>query len=75
MYKNVFGQPVHTFEYAQAFHNAMKGMVESQMRHSIQDIANFWYTAWVNAGKPDLNELDPAELTKCNAKRFKNNYS
>ncbi|MEI7733988.1 MAG: hypothetical protein WCI49_00920 [Ferruginibacter sp.] len=41
------------------------------MRHSIQDIANFWCTAWVNAGKPDLYELDPAELTKSNAKRYK----
>ena len=71
IYKNVFGQPVHTFEYAQAFHEAMKGMVQNQMRHSIQDIANFWYTAWVNAGKPDLTELDPAALTKSNSKKYK----
>jgi hypothetical protein len=71
IYKNPFGNPVHTFEYAQAFHVAMKDMVQNQMRHAIQDIANFWYTAWVNAGKPDLNELDPTALTKSNAKRFK----
>jgi hypothetical protein len=45
-------------------------MVEKQLRHAIQDAANFWYTAWVNAGKPELGELDPAELTKSNRKRY-----
>jgi hypothetical protein len=71
VYKNTFGQPVHSFEYAQAFHTAMKGMVQQQMRHAVKDIADFWYTAWVNAGKPDLNELDPAALTKSNRKKYK----
>ena len=49
----------------------MNGMVEKQMNASIQASANFWYTAWVNAGKPDLGSLDPAELTKSNSKQFK----
>ena len=71
IYKNAYGQPVHTFEYSQAFHTALKGMVQNQMRHSIADIANFWYTAWVNASKPDLKDLDPVELTKSNSKRYK----
>jgi hypothetical protein len=69
--KNKFGQPVHSFEYAKAFHVALNGMVEAQMRHSISDIANFWYTAWVNAGKPDLNSLDDPSLTKSNRKKYK----
>ena len=30
----------------------------------------FWYTAWVNAGKPDLAILDPAELTKANREKL-----
>lgn len=71
IFKNTFGQPVHTFEYAQAFHTAMQGMVQNQMRNAIKDIADFWYTAWVNAGKPDLNELDPEALTKSNRKKYK----
>ncbi len=71
IYKNMFGQPVHSAAYAQAFHTALNNMVQQQMRHAIQDIANFWYTAWVNAGQPDLNELDPAELTKSNSKKYK----
>jgi hypothetical protein len=33
---------------------------------------NFWYTAWVNAGKPNLDDLDPKELTNRNKKNLKN---
>lgn len=32
-------------------------MVEQRMRQSIFAIASFWYTAWVNAGQPDLKPL------------------
>ena len=65
---NRFKQPVHSPEYAAAFHDALNGMVQHQMRHAISDIANFWYTAWVNAVKPDLNSLDDPSLTKSNRK-------
>jgi hypothetical protein len=69
--KNKFNQKVFTMAYAKAYHDAMQGMVEKQMQHAIQDLVNFWYTAWVNAGKPDLNALDPASLTKANLPRLK----
>jgi hypothetical protein len=32
-------------------------MVERRMRESIAAAASFWYTAWVDAGQPDLNLL------------------
>jgi hypothetical protein len=32
----------------------LNGMVESQMEKAAT--AQFWYTAWVNAGKPDLSK-------------------
>ena len=35
----------------------MKGMVEQRMRDAIKSIGSVWYTAWVNAGQPDLNSL------------------
>jgi hypothetical protein len=69
--KNKYSQPVFSDDYAKAFHEALNGMVEKQMRASISITANFWYTAWVNAGKPDLSSLDPSDLTKQNAKLFK----
>ncbi|MEO7524559.1 MAG: zinc dependent phospholipase C family protein [Ferruginibacter sp.] len=68
--KNMFGLLVRSDEFATAYHKALGGMVEKQIRHSIQDVANFWYTAWVNAGKPDMSGLDPTELTKSNRKRY-----
>lgn len=68
--KNKFGQPRRSDAYSQAYHKALNGMVENQLRHAIQDVANFWYTAWVNAGKPDLGDLDPEELTKSNHDRY-----
>lgn len=69
--KNMFGLKTRSDEYAAAFHTALNGMVERQLQHAIQDLANFWYTAWVNAGKPDLSDLDPEELTASNRKRYK----
>lgn len=32
------------------------------MKRSIKMIADFWYTAWINAGQPDLSLLDQAEV-------------
>ena len=32
-------------------------MVERRMRQSVFAIASFWYTAWVNAGQPNLSGL------------------
>lgn len=74
--KNIlsYNQPVFSDEYARQFNTALDGMVEQQLRISIQDIANYWYTAWVNAGKPDLLSLDDNHLTRQNAKNFKAEY-
>lgn len=72
--KNVFWQPVHTLEYAAAYHTALNGMVERQMRKAVSDIARFWYTAWVNAGKPDLSTLDSPSYTRSKRKQYKKDY-
>jgi hypothetical protein len=45
------------FDYAQAFHDALGGMVESQMQKAILALGSVWYTAWVDAGQPDLTNL------------------
>lgn len=49
-------------------------MIENQIRLSIAATADYWYTAWVNAGKPDLTSLDDAELTKQNQKNYLKDY-
>lgn len=43
--------------FTKAYDAKLKGMVERRMRQSIEAIAAFWYTAWVNAGQPDLRNL------------------
>jgi len=53
-----------------AFDKKLNGMVERRMRQSIFAIASFWYTAWVNAGQPDLKHLSNNELSPNDLKEF-----
>ncbi len=43
--------------YAKAYHMMLHGMVEKRMRSAILAVGSFWYSAWVDAGQPDLNKL------------------
>lgn len=52
---------VYAKEYAFAYHNLLDGMVEQRMRASIKAIGNFWFTAWLDAGQPDLKKLESYE--------------
>ena len=64
--KNKFNDPVHSVEYSRKYHELLGGMIELQMRKAIAQTANYWYTAWVDAGKPSLEGMDPESLTKKN---------
>ncbi|MCB0400942.1 MAG: zinc dependent phospholipase C family protein [Flavobacteriales bacterium] len=44
-------------EYSTEYHTMMNGMVERRLTQSIIKVGSYWYTAWVNAGQPDLNAL------------------
>lgn len=50
---------VKTFskEYAQAYSDSLNGMVERRMRKAIRTTGSFIFTAWVDAGQPDLSKL------------------
>lgn len=41
--------------YASQYHRLLEGMVERQMRKAIHTIGSYWYSAWVDAGQPDLS--------------------
>ncbi len=45
-------QYIYSDEYYSKFNAELNGMVESQMRSAMRAVASYWYTAWVNAGKP-----------------------
>lgn len=47
---------VYSKEFSTAYHKALNKMVERQLRIAIKMIADFWYTAWVDAGQPDLKK-------------------
>ncbi|MEO5941924.1 MAG: zinc dependent phospholipase C family protein [Ferruginibacter sp.] len=53
-----------------AFNKKLNGMVERRMRQAIFAIASFWYTAWVNAGQPDLKPLVKQQFSEADAKEF-----
>jgi hypothetical protein len=53
-----------------AYNKKLNGMVERRMRQSIFAIAGFWYTAWVNAGQPDLKVLTKKHFTEADEKEF-----
>ncbi|MBA4055032.1 MAG: S1/P1 Nuclease [Marivirga sp.] len=48
----VYSQP-----YAKAYFQKLDGMVERRMRAAIKMIGDFWITAWVDGGQPDLTML------------------
>jgi len=63
-------------QYSTAFTKAydlkLRGMVERRMRMAIYSVASFWYTAWVNAGEPDLTKLSNKEFSADDLKEFEN---
>ena len=53
-----------------AFNKKLEGMIERRMRQSIFAVASFWYTAWVNAGQPNLKVLSKQAFSASDAKEF-----
>ena len=47
----------YSSSYSEAYHIQLNGMVERRMRSSIYSVASFWYTAWIEAGQPDLSHF------------------
>ena len=63
--------------YAEAYQKRMNGMVEERMKNSIFSIGSAWYTAWINAGQPDLSNLgmsDNLELLRAQREAEENDF-
>ena len=52
----------YSIEFSEAYEQRLNGMIEARMQAAILSIGSFWFTAWVNAGQPDLGEI--RELTE-----------
>ena len=48
---------VYSREFSQAYHRRLGGQVERQLRYAARLIGACWYTAWVDAGQPDLRTM------------------
>ena len=48
---------VYSYEFSEAYHQRLQGMVERKMRSSIKLIADLWFTCWVDGGQPNLSAL------------------
>ena len=48
---------VFSQEYSRQYHQLLNGMVERQMQSSVKALGDLWFTAWVDAGQPDLKQL------------------
>lgn len=49
-------------DFAAAYQDDLQHMVERRMRSAIHAVGSAWFTAWVDAGQPDLSRMEtPAE--------------
>ncbi|WP_186758447.1 zinc dependent phospholipase C family protein [Echinicola salinicaeni] len=48
---------VYSKEFTMAYNDLLAGQVERQMKRSIIMVASFWFTAWIDAGQPNLSPL------------------
>lgn len=68
--RNGMATRVYAAAFTEAYHHRLNGMVERRMRQSIYAVASFWYTAWVNAGQPNLNQLMQRAFTAAELKEY-----
>ena len=50
---------VYAPAFSRQYHQRLHGQVERQMRLAIRMVSSFWLSSWVDAGQPDLNNLQP----------------
>lgn len=60
---------VYSPVYSKAYHDLLNGMVERQMRASVKMIGDVWFTAWVDAGQPNLKALINVTPTEAELKK------
>ncbi|HLY71680.1 MAG TPA: zinc dependent phospholipase C family protein [Puia sp.] len=54
----------YTNEFAKAYGKKLGRSINDQLIRSVNMVSDFWFTCWVDAGKPDLSNLLPTSFTK-----------
>jgi len=58
--------------FARAYGARIQAAVNEQTKHAANLVADFWYTAWVDAGRPDLNALTVKKWESTDAEQLAN---
>jgi hypothetical protein len=53
---------VYSEDYSSEYNKLLDGMVERHMRKAIITVGSLWFTAWVNAGQPDLEKFNNQKI-------------
>lgn len=60
----------YTTAFAKAYSASLKPTINQQLLASANVIADFWYTAWIDAGKPDMEDITK-DFTKADKKELR----
>ena len=61
----------YSVAYAKAYQKMLRGMVQRRMRSAIQAVGSYWYSAWVDAGQPDLDKMIKQPLNADEKRKIK----
>lgn len=48
---------VYSYEFSQEYHKRLNHMVERRLKSAIYSVGSIWYTAWIDAGQPNLVDI------------------
>ena len=65
---------VYSKDFSSAYNKMLDGQVERQMTASIKMVGDFWYSAWVDAGQPDLDALSGYNLSEEDIKELEEEH-
>ena len=61
----------YTSEFAKAYNQRLGSTINEQLLHSAELVADFWYTSWVDAGKPEMEDIMKKPFSKADKKEMK----
>jgi len=62
--RGILMMKTYSREFAEAYNARLDNMIERRMRMTILNLGSLWYSAWVDAGSPDLSIIDAVEITE-----------
>jgi hypothetical protein len=60
----------YSYDFSKDYQALLDNQVERRMRAAILGVGSLWYTAWVNAGQPDLSSIADAPWSEEELKEF-----